>query len=535
MVSAAFHHDLAYLTRPLDELVRCAILESSGLRRTPGFLAGHDSSFIPFGRVLKFRVTRLPWETIANCFKPPLSGIHTHHLLSKMRKGTQAPDDNISQPVLTGYGESFKRWRKPIPSVKAELQLLSFIRYIGASSACVSPRSRTESWSSDPDGPRLWDSKMIRLSGTDRSMNQFSVERIGEQTKHNLVLLPGYGSGLAFFYKNLEVLSREPGWKVYALDWLGMGRSTRPPFAMKARTRQDQVVEAEAWFVDSLEEWRQINRIDKMTLLGHSFGGYMAVVYALKYPGHLNKLILVSPVGIVEDANQSETTTGHSLSTDDNNHDRRLTRPIPRGLTYMWNANITPFSLVRFSRPLGYRLVSSWVSRRFSHLPPGEISALQDYIYSLLCLSGSGEYVLSRILAPGVLARDPLINRIHRVGRQMIPPEASSMKPATVHENGIPIVFIYGKGDWANGKVRHSGKDTTMGRVAKDTINAERDRVSRTAEQRSQDRGGARIHIVKDALHHAYLENPDDFNKTVTWEMRDVVGSYAVNQLDEQP
>ena len=27
----------------------------------------------------------------------------------------------------------------------------------------------------------------------------------------------------------------------------------------------------------------------------------MAVAYALKYPGHLNKLILASPVGIPED------------------------------------------------------------------------------------------------------------------------------------------------------------------------------------------------------------------------------------------
>jgi cardiolipin-specific phospholipase len=53
--------------------------------------------------------------------------------------------------------------------------------------------------------------------------------------------------------------------------------------------------------VDALEEWRIKRGLDKFTLLGHSLGGYLAVAYALKYPGHLNKLILASPVGIPED------------------------------------------------------------------------------------------------------------------------------------------------------------------------------------------------------------------------------------------
>ena len=64
---------------------------------------------------------------------------------------------------------------------------------------------------------------MVRLRGGDRSLNEFSVERRGETTKENLVILHGYGAGLGFFYKNFEGLSRLPGWKLYALDMLGMG------------------------------------------------------------------------------------------------------------------------------------------------------------------------------------------------------------------------------------------------------------------------------------------------------------------------
>ena len=153
----------------------------------------------------------------------------------------------------------------------------------------------------DPYGPRRWNSQMVELSGKNRALNEFSVERMGEEVKQNLVMLHGYGAGLGFFYKNFEGLSRAPGWKLYALDMLGMGRSSRPPFKILAKDREEKIREAENWFVDALEEWRIKKKIDCFTLLGHSLGGYMAVAYALKYPGHLNKLILASPVGIPED------------------------------------------------------------------------------------------------------------------------------------------------------------------------------------------------------------------------------------------
>ena len=40
--------------------------------------------------------------------------------------------------------------------------------------------------------------------------------------------------------------------------------------------------ETEAWFIDSLEEWRKAKNLSNFILLGHSFGGYVAAKYALK-------------------------------------------------------------------------------------------------------------------------------------------------------------------------------------------------------------------------------------------------------------
>ena len=440
----------------------------------------------------------------------------------------------------------------------------------------------------DPYGPRRWRSSMVELNDKERALNEFSVERLGEEADQHLVMLHGYGAGLGFFYKNFEPLSRLRGWQLHALDMLGMGRSTRPPFRINAKKREDAIKEAEDWFVDALEEWRVKRKIERFTLLGHSLGGYMAVAYALKYPGRLNKLILASPVGIPEDPHAvtaempepSESTLPNEMMQDqhrtataaatpppgtlqkgDNNvllkgtadvqgtPDRPPRRMLPKWFAYLWDANISPFTLVRWTGPFGPRIVSGWTSRRFSHLPAEEAKSLHDYAYSIFSLRGSGEYALAYILAPGAFARSPLIRRIQGVGRQMIQqssssqawepaevtdasqppspsPAASNIEPPSLartaspsplvkRENGIPIVFMYGDHDWM---------DAAGGLAAKAKIEEERRRILQdaTPEERNSDNGSAKVVVIKRSGHHVYLDGWEDFNRIVLDEMEDV-------------
>lgn len=38
-------------------------------------------------------------------------------------------------------------------------------------------------------------------------------------------------------------------------------------------------------------------KLEKFHLVAHSFGGFVSTVYSIKYPQHVDKLILMSPAG----------------------------------------------------------------------------------------------------------------------------------------------------------------------------------------------------------------------------------------------
>eukprot|EP00897_Mesotaenium_endlicherianum_P004263 jgi/Mesen1/3865/ME000207S02874 len=197
-----------------------------------------------------------------------------------------------------------------------------------------------------------------------------------------LVMVHGYGAAQGFFFRNLDALAQH--FRVVTVDQLGWGGSSRPRYLAK------NTAEAEAWFVDSLEEWRQAQGLPRFLLLGHSFGAY--------YPERVEHLLLVGPAGFAPESERMAqfraTWKGAAFNS-------------------IWQSNLTPMSLIRW----GPNLVKGYTSTRFGSRSQGLTLSPDD-----------GELCLKHIFGLGAFARDPLFKQ--------------------AQEWKVPTTVIYGTSDW---------------------------------------------------------------------------------------
>jgi pimeloyl-ACP methyl ester carboxylesterase len=78
----------------------------------------------------------------------------------------------------------------------------------------------------------------------------------------------------------------------------------------------------------------------KFILAGHSFGGYFSILYALRYPEVVQKLLLFSPVGIPE----------KNPDVNIKNFIKKLSLPKRMFFNYIlgyWKEEKSPFSILR--------------------------------------------------------------------------------------------------------------------------------------------------------------------------------------------
>lgn len=227
------------------------------------------------------------------------------------------------------------------------------------------------------DSPVIVQSSRVDLVTPKHYLNTLSIKSTSPSSSPPTatVILHGYGAGLGFFFLNFPTLAAWAGRRgadVYAVDWLGMGRSARVPFTIRAKRDdiQGRVTEAESFFVDSLEEWREKMGLENMTLIGHSLGAYFSTVYALKYPTRVNKLVLLSPAGVPHDPNATSdpsrelTDTGATEATQDTTvepateskvEEIKVEQAVTKKqesrarklLMYLWEEGWSPFQLVR--------------------------------------------------------------------------------------------------------------------------------------------------------------------------------------------
>lgn len=295
-------------------------------------------------------------------------------------------------------------------------------------------------------------------------INEFVIYPPGKSTEdelslNHLILIHGYGGGLGFFLNNFSQLATVKDWCIHAVDLLGYGCSSRPPFKL-AKSDLEHV---EGWFHDSHDEWLQLRGLhhlkNRTMVMAHSMGAYLMATYGiLRDPHFCKKLLMVSPGAVIK-------------------HRKQV--PVPGYFAKLWERNYSPFSLVRNAGPLGSKLVSGWSSRRFANLPRSEAKLLHKYAYGIFQSPGSGEYMLNYLLAPGADARYPLVDR-------------------GIHKLDCDLLWVYGKEDWM---------DKYGGELCSDVINNYRGEVR------------SKVVEVENSGHHVYLDNSGSFNALVLNEM----------------
>ncbi|MFQ6609485.1 MAG: alpha/beta fold hydrolase [Fidelibacterota bacterium] len=102
-----------------------------------------------------------------------------------------------------------------------------------------------------------------------------------------LIFLHGQASDLMNFEPVYSMFARD--FRIIALDYPGYGKSGKVG-----------VVLTEDSLVRLLEQLYKVTQIQSATLIGHSFGGYVAMLFALANPGMVQSMILVSPAGLQE-------------------------------------------------------------------------------------------------------------------------------------------------------------------------------------------------------------------------------------------
>lgn len=110
-------------------------------------------------------------------------------------------------------------------------------------------------------------------------MTDISLYSVEKGAGEPLILLHGNGEDGSYFARQIERFSRD--FRVFAVDTRGHGRSPRgsAPFTIRQ-------------FAEDLRGFMDEKAIGRADLLGFSDGGNIALVFALRYPERVNRLVL---------------------------------------------------------------------------------------------------------------------------------------------------------------------------------------------------------------------------------------------------
>ena len=277
-----------------------------------------------------------------------------------------------------------------------------------------------------------------------------------------IILLHGYGVTAVSFAKMIAQLKDK--FHIFAIDLPGNGNSSRPTF------NKYEYEDAVDYFILKIEEWRKKLKINNFHLIGHSFGGYLAVQYVRKIPIRIKYLHLICPAGFTY-KNIEKLEIGIEASHNDDNMSFKQTLFLD---TVVGVLKISPFNIIKLMNKKNY-LLKCYNAEKLNLLKE-ETWLYTQYYMKVMNKKHSGEKAVTSLLHFGKYSKRPLANQIQRL---------------KIDNKLPPISIYYGAEDWMDKD--HSKK-----------IN--------------EDLGlGLDIQIIPNCGHQLIFQIPVEISKRITW------------------
>lgn len=117
-------------------------------------------------------------------------------------------------------------------------------------------------------------------------INGLNINYIVEGEGEPIVVLHGWGANINTILSIVNILKDR--YRVYALDLPGFGESQEP-----------MEVIGSPEYADIVKSFMDIHKIEKASLIGHSFGGKLSIILGSKYPELVNKIVLIDSAGLI--------------------------------------------------------------------------------------------------------------------------------------------------------------------------------------------------------------------------------------------
>ena len=250
-----------------------------------------------------------------------------------------------------------------------------------------------------------------------QGQNYIHTYRCGDKNKEDLVLIHGFGGCSLLYFQMLKDLAHK--YRVFCIDLLGMGLSSRPAF--KCTSTEETI----AFFVESIEKWREVMNLEKFILAGHSFGGYMSVQYAVKYQNRIAKLFLLSPAGVTKNPDpikKAKSKPGF------------IRRQITKQVKSLWANKTTPTEYFREHPIIGKYLLRYYLKKQYKDTPTDAnvIELIHKFYVQILNKENCSDKALHYILKP---------------------PRAQAIQPLEdilANDIKVSVICIYGDRDWVD-------------------------------------------------------------------------------------